>query len=250
MKRKMFNSVGRKIFGFAWPLICIRFKVVLLKFTRCYTGKRHIERLLEKYVDYDNGFYVELGANDGVTQSNTFHFEVKRNWSGILIEPTPNNFLILTQTRGGKANSFFCKACVSRDYKEQFVKINYADVMSVAEGLVSDLDGIDEHLASANHLFSEGQLPFSFGAEAATLTQLLDAAGSPGVIDFLSLDVEGAELEVLMGVDFLRYNFKYILIEARDLDAVSSHLGAHGYRLVETLSVHDYLFEWDGSRGN
>ena len=50
-----------------------------------YFSLNSLDKQLEKYVDYDNGFYVELGANDGVNQSNTLYFEMKRNWKGVLV---------------------------------------------------------------------------------------------------------------------------------------------------------------------
>jgi hypothetical protein len=71
---------------------------------------------------------------------------------------------------------------------------------------------------------------------------LLDEANAPSVIDFLSLDVEGAELEVLKGVDFARYRFKYMLVECRNLTRLELFLAQQGYALVDRLSGHDYLF--------
>ena len=54
-----------------------------------YTGLDQLDRKLEKYVDYDYGYFVELGANDGVTQSNSLYFEKYRKWRGLLVEPSP-----------------------------------------------------------------------------------------------------------------------------------------------------------------
>ena len=57
-----------------------------------YFARDELDKQLEQYVNYDNGFFVELGANDGFSQSNSLYFEIKRNWRGVLIEPTPHNF--------------------------------------------------------------------------------------------------------------------------------------------------------------
>ena len=59
----------------------------------------------------------------------------------------------------------------------------------------------------------------------------------------MSLDVEGAELEVLKGINYDKYKFKYILIEVRDLNSVSEFLAKHGYVLEKQLSSHDYLYK-------
>ena len=77
---------------------------------------------------------------------------------------------------------------------------------------------------------------------ARTLNSLLVDAGAPNLIDFLSLDVEGAELEVLNGVDHQEFRFKYILVECRDFTRLSDYLKKQGYFFAEKLSEQDYLF--------
>jgi len=84
---------------------------------------------------------------------------------------------------------------------------------------------------------------FSFGPIAATLNSLLESAKAPNVIDFISLDVEGAELEVLNGINFEDYSFKFMLIEIRNLKPMEDFLIGCGYVLEKKLSEHDYLFK-------
>jgi hypothetical protein len=81
-----------------------------------------------------------------------------------------------------------------------------------------------------------------FGAPAKTLTSVLESSKSPTNIDFMSLDVEGAELAVLSGLDFDRYVIKYILVECRDIDRISDFLESFNYKMIDQLSYHDYLF--------
>ena len=64
------------------------------------------------------------------------------------------------------------------------------------------------------------------------------------MIDFLSLDVEGAELDVLNGIDFNNYNFKNILIETKNFDEIHNFLIKKNYTFIETMSYHDYLFQY------
>jgi hypothetical protein len=76
-----------------------------------------------------------------------------------------------------------------------------------------------------------------------TITSMLNEALAPKFIDFFSLDVEGSELEVLMGLDFNVYKIKYILVESRSLTNVRGFLESKSYKLINQLGNCDYLFE-------
>jgi hypothetical protein len=83
---------------------------------------------------------------------------------------------------------------------------------------------------------------FEFGAIARNLNSLLIEAGAPNTIDLLSIDTEGAELNVLNGIDFKKYIFKYIVLETRDKELIKDYLYTKEYRFVSQLSQQDYLF--------
>ncbi len=213
-----------------------------------YFSLNQLDRKLEKYVDYDNGYFVELGANDGVTQSNSLYFEKNRGWRGLLVEPTPQNFLKCRQNRSA-GSSIYCAACVSFDYDQEFVRIAYSNLMSTPVSLESDIKDPRAHAELGDRFLGSGETVFEFGAVARTLNSLLLDAHAPKLIDFLSLDVEGAELEVLKGVDHQAFRFKYILVECRDLPRLSAYLENQGYRFTEKLSEQDYLFANAEPRG-
>ena len=206
-----------------------------------YFGLNQLDRKLEKYVNYDNGYFVEMGANDGVTQSNSLYFEKHRGWRGLLVEPAPQNYLKCIQNRSEKS-SIFCAACVSFDYAKEFVRIAYSNLMSAPIGLQSDIENPRAHAQNGVQFLGKRETVFEFGAVARTLNSLLLEANAPARIDFLSLDVEGAELEVLQGVDHQAFRFKYILVECRDVPRLSAYLAQNGYRFIEKLSEHDCLF--------
>lgn len=82
----------------------------------------------------------------------------------------------------------------------------------------------------------------SFSARAITLTEILKKNNTPKLIDLFSLDVEGYEFEVLEGIDFKNYKFKYFLIETNNFNKLNNYLMVKKYKFVDKLSNHDYLF--------
>jgi Methyltransferase FkbM domain len=140
-----------------------------------------------------------------------------------------------------------CAACVSFEYDQEFVRIAYSNLMSTAVNMASDIPDPHAHAQLGDRFLGTGETVFEFGAVARTLDSLLQEAGAPQQIDFLSLDVEGAELEVLRGVNHQAYRFKYILVECRDFPRLNAYLEQQGYRFIEKLSNQDYLFTSVGS---
>jgi FkbM family methyltransferase len=207
-----------------------------------YFGLNELDKKLEKYINIDNGFFIELGANDGITQSNTLYYERFRNWSGILVEPTPHNYLKCLVNRNSKTK-VFCNACVSFAYTEKYVEIIYSNLMSVPLGLESDISDPHAHAELGTKYLKENEVKFKFGAIAKTLNSIMNDANSPLIIDLLSLDVEGAELEVLKGIAFDRYKFRFMIIESRNIELIKSFLFTNNYELIDKLSEHDYLFK-------
>ena len=81
--------------------------------------------------------------------------------------------------------------------------------MTISDNLDLDINCHNEHIETGKKYLDEGESSFSFGAKSATLNSILQKANAPSLIDFLSLDVEGAELDVLKGIDFKKYNSFY-----------------------------------------
>lgn len=247
--KKILQNIYIAIFGKAL-MIAVRDRIDFLKikfFNGSYFALNHLDRKLEKYVDYDDGFFVELGANDGIAQSNSLYFELNRGWKGVLIEPSPNKFLACNLNRSPK-NHIFCNACVGFEYEKNYLDITYGNLMSIAKNLDLDLPDKHQHIENSKKFLRSTEPSFDFGSIAIPLTTLLDKSKAPSLIDFISLDVEGAELEVLRGINFHKYNFKFMLIEARNPELIDKFLSAQGYSLVEKFSHHDYLFKFDSSQ--
>ena len=221
-----------------WDILKIFYKKI-----KPYYGLNNLDHKLLKYLNYHNGYYVELGANDGITASNTLFFERSRHWGGVLVEPIPHKYLECIKNRS-TANEIHCNACTSFEFDEKFVEIIYSNTMSISLGLETDIPNAQEHISLGEQFLANGERSFSFGAKSKTLNQILIDSNSPKVIDFLSLDVEGSEIEVLKGLDFEKFQFKYMLIESRSISSIISYLTKFNYDYVENLTEHDYLFKY------
>jgi FkbM family methyltransferase len=130
--------------------------------------------------------FVELGAYDGVRGSNTFLLEKCCNWTGTLIEANPANFAALQRSprRATRVHSGVCNATG---------RLAVSETGGVFAGAVETVDPKYAHRARGRV-----EVPCD------TLTAVLDGAAHPRHVDFLSLDVEGAEETVLRNLDLSR----------------------------------------------
>ena len=223
----------KKIFNFKVP-------VILKKLLKKSYARNELDLKLKKYLNFSDGFFIELGAHDGITQSNTFYYEKKYNWKGILIEPVPKLFNYCKKYRSNK-NLYFCNACVSFDFNKDKVKLIYSNLMTTAVDLTSD-DYRKKHLADPELNFFEKNNYFY--ANARTLNSILKESKAPNIIDFFSLDVEGAEFDVLYGIDFSIYNFKYIIIETDNFERLDKFMTNKNYKFINKYNSNDYLYEF------
>lgn len=207
-------------------------------------GLNGLDQLVARSIAKERGFFVELGANDGVAQSNTLMLEIVFGWRGVLVEPVSESFRKLQRNRNPRRNFLANVACVSFSFEQPHVSLALSDLMSSPLISSSDIGDVRAHVLG-NNADLGGPVPTEL-VKAKTLTSVLEDAGAPSEIDFLSLDVEGGELEVLEGIDFSSYRIEWILVESRSPIVVSNFLSARGYELVSQPTHHDFLFRLAG----
>ena len=196
-----------------------------------------IDRQLERYLPHRQGFFIEVGGNDGFSQSNTYYFERFRGWRGILVEGIPALYEQCVRER--RKSQVFNYALVEDERRTPFIKMKYANLMSIVEGALKSRTADEQHIVMGQQL-QHNIVPYEVEVPTRTLTSILDEC-QVTKIDLLSLDVEGFELNVLKGLDFQRYRPQYMLIEARFKAEVDEYI-AEWYVQVDRLSRHDYLY--------
>ncbi len=211
---------------------------------KTYFGHHNLDEKLKNYLNFKNGFFIELGANDGINQSNTFYFEKNLGWRGILVEPIRKKYLKCIKNRSNN-NFFYNSACVSFDFPNKKIKMIYSDLMSSIDdqNIYNKLDPKNHTLEGKQYL-QQNEKVEEFWTDTSTLNSILDKSSAPNLIDFLSLDVEGTEIEVLNGINFSKYKFKYILIESRDDDEIKKYLNEKNYIFLEKISKRDLFFKY------
>ena len=146
-----------------------------------------------------NGFFVEFGATDGVELSNTYLMEKEFGWSGIVAEPAKYWHNALRRNR----DCFIETNCVWKDSDSilSFNEVN-ARVFSTIN-LFSDSDLHSETRKNGK----------TYDVKTISLNDLLIKYDAPRIIDYLSIDTEGSEFEILNGFDFSEYAFRVITCE-------------------------------------
>ena len=80
--------------------------------------------------------------------------------------------------------------------------------------------------------------------DVLTLNRIFEIADAPYLMDILFLDTEGSELEVLKGINFKKYNFRFMCIEIRNQNEIENFLKRYNYELIKKISHHDFLFKY------
>jgi FkbM family methyltransferase len=166
------------------------------------------------------GYFVEVGAADGVNLSNSWLLEQEMSWRGLLAEPNPR---FLDQLGAARSSPVCAKAVHSQSGRSvEFITAKRGEFSRVAE--ITPDDGQDEA-----RLRGAGRAT----VETITLNDMLAEHGAPELIDYLSIDTEGAELEILRAFDFGRWDVRAITVEhnwSPAREPLYELLTAQGYR--------------------
>ena len=184
----------------------------LLRFSSQIGQDRWVEEVV--FPDVRNGYFVDVGSADGIVNSNTVALE-QRGWTGVCIDPVPTHM----ETR------------TCRMFTDAVDSVGGRQVSFAAAG---ELGGISSHLNTYKDVADQAK---AVTLTTVTLKDILQRASAPSFIHFVSLDIEGAELEALRGFPFDSFKIGALAIEHNFEEPKRSDLAA-------LLKAHGYVRTW------
>lgn len=177
------------------------------------------------------GYFVEFGAANGVYLSNTYFLEKEMGWAGILAEPHPDFQESLRENR----ICFISDRCV---FSRSGETVPFRAAIKGEFSRMEDIKPDDVHETRGTR--DDARL---VNVETVSLADLLDEAAAPDEIDYMSVDTEGSEYEILSAFDFNSRNIRCISVEHNNTPArelLHGLLVANGYRRKwESFSAFD-----------
>ena len=183
-----------------------------------------------------NGYFLDVGASNGIDTSNTLRLEREYGWRGLCVEPNTRFFKELVSNRN-------CDAINTCLY-DRVGELPFLESAGTLGGVIDDFDEQQlNHAIRAKRLrLDEQGRPPLVAKSAMTVAEALDLVGAPPVIDYWSLDVEGAELRLLQSFPYARYAFDVLTVEHNQKPsrgAIRRFLESRGYEFVTALFIDD-----------
>ena len=192
-----------------------------------YSSQSGQDKFINSFIfkNIKNGFFVEIGAYDGVLGSNCLFFERYLGWDGIAVEPSPSQFNLLKNNRK-------CR-CINKAISNKKEVIEFVDVI---EGK-TQMSGINKDFYSSTleYLNKDQRTKFNkINIETSTFSEVL---ADTFHIDYLSIDVEGYEKDILESIDFNKYKVKVLSVEnnkPKDIN-LNSILFKYGFMYLDNV---------------
>lgn len=189
-------------------------------------------QLAARFGNKRDGYYVEVGALDGEKLSNTYFFEKELGWSGVLVEADPQQAENCRRTRPA---SFVANRAAMAPGAPPTV------TLEVAEGK-EEFSTLSPNRVYAGILKERNITTHSIDVPTATLDQILEEAGTKQ-IDFVTIDVEGHELDVMRGFDLARWRPTVVMIESAGGAPnvrIATQLFRAGYARTRRIVINDW----------
>jgi len=197
-------------------------------------GQKETDKYIAEY--FPEGYMgncVEVGVADGKKGSNTLHFE-ELGWDVLCIDPIPFHVEAAKKIRKNVVEYACSQPCLTGTREFYVFDIGENNILSSLSGLEPD----PKLLVSHGHLINKCS---TIKVEARTLDWILTNNKWPSEIDFISIDTEGTELNVLKGIIFAMTDIKLLVVENNHNDTeIEEYLKWQGWRKDQRYFVNDF----------
>lgn len=176
-----------------------------------------------------NGFFVEIGAADGINLSNTYLLEKQFNWNGILCEPSSIYKKIISTNRKAKIET---NCIYNKNTKIKFVETAYPMLSTLEKFKI-----YDHHRGLRSKYKS-----YKYNKNTISVKNFLKKHKSPKNIDYLSVDTEGSEYLILKNFNFKKYKVKIVTVEhnfTKNRDKIFKLLKNNNFTRISAQTRHD-----------
>jgi FkbM family methyltransferase len=224
-----------------------------MKETMYYSQFKQDQFVNELFVKNSRGgYFVDVGAHDGITYSNSYFFETELRWNGICVEPLAQEYKKLTLNRSAIA----INACAySHDGTVNFTSVQ--DKQSPYRHSYNMLSGVSETHGTVDRVETFGLESTSMEMPCTRL-QTVFSKHHVSHVDYLSIDTEGSEFEVLKGIDFSSVHINLIDVEhnfqEQQMEDIGRLLQGHGFQFVRNIECDAFFInsklEWSWNLGS
>jgi FkbM family methyltransferase len=185
------------------------------------------------FKEKEHGVFIDIGANDGISHSNSYFFEKELGWTGLCIEP---NWNVFEKLKTNRKCTLIHGCCSDKNSKEIFLNVEgYCEMLS---GLKHKYD--PRHLKRLNEeILIHGGLVHELEVQCFEINTLLKENNFID-IDFISIDTEGGEIDILKSINFSDFKIKVIIIENNyKIDSINSFMNSRNFSKVKDLQADE-----------
>ncbi len=188
-----------------------------------------------------NGFFVDIGTFSPDFDNATYFFERHKNWKGLAIEPQIKH---VAAWRAVRKTPIIHAAASSTSGTSNFIVVDHPSVMNY-----NAWSGLESSIANEKMtLLPPETNKTSITIPTTTVTEALEKFAEPNkIINYMSIDVEGHEMEVLKGIDFNKFNIQCIVIENDILPEgdpiIHNYMISKGYKYIARLTSDDIFIK-------
>ena len=193
----------------------------VIKFNNPPHGEQALVR--EFFNNRSTCYYVDVGANHPTIESQSWHLE-QLGWKGLLIEPTPSYCDLLREKRKGAVVQY---ACSSPENQDKFLNLT---ILGAGSTLNPDL-----------LIGKAAQGLENIAVKCKTLDSILEENKAPVGFDFMSIDIEGHEMEMFKGFSLTRWQPQLVLLEDHVINHEKhNHMSSSGYKLILRTGINSW----------